>query len=65
MLEYVGLDVSKEETAYCVKDSVGKVLAHGRAVQRSLHEFVFGEVIEAAQGVSVAGVGHVFDLVGA
>ncbi len=31
MLEYVGLDVSKEETAYCVKDSVGKVLAHGKA----------------------------------
>ena len=24
-----------------------------RAVQRSLHEFVFGEMIEAAEGVSV------------
>jgi len=31
MGEYVGLDVSKEETAYCVKDSSGKVLARGKA----------------------------------
>jgi len=30
MVEYVGLDVSKEETAYCVKDERGKVLAHGK-----------------------------------
>jgi hypothetical protein len=31
MVEYVGLDVSKEETAYCVKDAGGKVLASGKA----------------------------------
>ncbi len=31
MTEYVGLDVSKEETAFCVKDSSGKVLARGKA----------------------------------
>ena len=36
-----------------------------RAVQRSLHEFVFGEMIEAAEGVSVAGIVHVGGLVGA
>jgi transposase len=30
MVEYVGLDVSKEETAYCVKGSDGKVLASGK-----------------------------------
>ena len=31
IVEYVGLDVSKEETAYCVKGSDGKVLARGKA----------------------------------
>ncbi|MHC4710822.1 MAG: IS110 family RNA-guided transposase [Planctomycetota bacterium] len=31
MVEYVGLDVSKEATAYCVKDEKGKVLARGKA----------------------------------
>ncbi|MEE9251126.1 MAG: IS110 family transposase [Alphaproteobacteria bacterium] len=30
MAEYVGLDVSKEETAFCVKDEAGKVLARGK-----------------------------------
>ncbi len=30
MVEYVGLDVSKEETAFCVKDWEGKVLASGK-----------------------------------
>ena len=30
MGEYVGLDVSKEETAFCVKDGAGKVLARGK-----------------------------------
>ncbi len=30
MVEYVGLDVSKEETAFCVKDRDGKVLARGK-----------------------------------
>jgi transposase len=30
MAEYVGLDVSKEETAFCVKDRDGKVLARGK-----------------------------------
>jgi transposase len=30
MMEYVGLDVSKEETAYCVKDADGKILASGK-----------------------------------
>ena len=30
MVEYVGLDVSKEETAFCVKDRDGKVLASGK-----------------------------------
>jgi transposase len=30
MFEYVGLDVSKEETAYCVKGSDGQILASGK-----------------------------------
>jgi transposase len=30
MVEYVGLDVSKEETAFCVKDADGKDLARGK-----------------------------------
>jgi len=30
MTEYVGLDVSKEETAFCVKDGEGKILARGK-----------------------------------
>ena len=30
MGEYVGLDVSKEETSFCVKDEAGKVLARGK-----------------------------------
>ena len=30
MVEYVGLDVSKEATAYCVKDEQGKILARGK-----------------------------------
>jgi transposase len=31
MVEYVGLDVSKEETTYCVKSGEGRVLARGKA----------------------------------
>ena len=31
MTEYVGFDVSKEETTFCVKDKEGKVLARGKA----------------------------------
>ena len=31
MSEYVGFDVSKEETAFCVKDAAGKILADGKA----------------------------------
>ena len=30
MAESVGLDVSKEDTAFCVKDAAGKVLASGK-----------------------------------
>ena len=30
MAEYVGFDVSKEETTFCVKDGDGKVLARGK-----------------------------------
>ncbi len=30
MTEYVGFDVSKEETAFCLKDVEGKILARGR-----------------------------------
>ncbi len=30
MAEYVGLDVSKEETSFCVKDAAGKILARGK-----------------------------------
>ncbi len=32
MEEYVGLDVSKEETSFCVKDGAGNVLARGKAM---------------------------------
>lgn len=31
-MEYVGLDISKEETSFCVKDGAGKVLAAGKVV---------------------------------
>ena len=31
MSEYVGFDVSKEETAFCVKDGAGEILAQGKA----------------------------------
>jgi len=31
MIEYVGFDVSKEETPFCVKDTAGMVLAPGNA----------------------------------
>ncbi len=30
MTEYVGFDVSKEETAYCIKDAAGRILARGK-----------------------------------
>ena len=30
MTEYVGFDVSKEETAFCVKNAEGRVLARGK-----------------------------------
>ena len=31
MAEYVGFDVSKEETAFCIQDNDGRVLARGKA----------------------------------
>ena len=31
MDEYVGFDVSKEETSYCIMDKEGKILAQGKA----------------------------------
>ncbi len=40
MVEYVGLDVSKEETSFCVVDETGRILAQGKALSdpRSLFE---------------------------
>ncbi len=40
MEEYVGLDVSKEETSFCIMDATGKILAQGKALRdpRSLFE---------------------------
>jgi transposase len=40
MVEYVGLDVSKEETSFCVVDGRGRILAQGKALSdpRSLFE---------------------------
>lgn len=40
MEEYVGFDVSKEETSFCVMDGSGKILAQGKALSdpRSLFE---------------------------
>lgn len=40
MAEYVGFDVSKEETAFCVKDGSGRVVASGKAASdpRALSE---------------------------
>jgi transposase len=32
MVEYVGLDVSQEETSFCVKSAKGKILAQGKAL---------------------------------
>ncbi len=40
MTEYVGFDVSKEETTFCVKDEEGKILARGKAA--SDPETLFG-----------------------
>ena len=34
MVEYVGFDVSKEATAFCVMDAAGKVLARGKVAGR-------------------------------
>ena len=31
MEEYIGLDVSKEETSFCVMDKAGKILSSGKA----------------------------------
>ncbi len=38
MIEYFGLDVSKEETSFCVMDGGGRILARGNALsdQQSL-----------------------------
>jgi transposase len=44
MVEYVGLDVSKEETSFCVKAEGGRVLARGRA--RSDPDAVFAALKE-------------------
>ena len=40
MVEYVGLDVSKEETSFCVVDEASRILAQGKALSdpRSLFE---------------------------
>ena len=40
MEEYVGFDVSKEETSFCVMDKAGKILSQGKALSdpRSLFE---------------------------
>ena len=35
MSEYVGFDVSKEETSFCVMDLSGKILAQGKALSDS------------------------------
>ena len=32
MSEYVGFDVSKEETSFCVKSACGRVLARGKTL---------------------------------
>ena len=32
MTEYVGLDVSKEETSFCVMDGNGKIMSSGKAL---------------------------------
>ena len=32
MSEYVGFDVSKEETGFCVMDEAGTILTHGKAL---------------------------------
>ena len=44
MVEYVGLDVSKEATAYCVKDKKGEVLARGKVA--SDPDALFGVLAE-------------------
>ena len=32
MVEYIGLDISKEATAYCVRDEDGQILARGKVL---------------------------------
>lgn len=40
MGEYVGFDVSKEETSYCVKDADGRVLARGKTASDPMALFL-------------------------
>lgn len=47
MVEYVGLDVSKEETSFCAKDATGQVLFEGKALSdpASLYEALRGQCL--------------------
>ena len=40
MSESAGFDVSKEETSFCVKDALGRVLAHGKTETEALFSAV-------------------------
>lgn len=44
MAEYVGLDVSKEETSFCVKNGTGEILSRGKALSDP------GSLFEALRG---------------
>ena len=51
MSEYVGFDVSKEETCFCVKAACGRVLARGKTLTSRRLCFRFCKSIAFAQSV--------------
>ena len=46
-----------------IKDLEGRIRGLARAVQRSLHEAVFGEMFDAAESISIACVVDILDVV--
>ncbi len=57
MTEYVGFDVSKEETTFCVKDAAGKILARGKVATdpRALFEALKAHCLYPARIVMETG----------
>ncbi len=53
MKEYVGLDVSKQETSYCIRDGEGNVIAPGKSLSDPFSLFeVLKEYTRCPQRIS-------------